>query len=169
MRSSLRCGRHGFRRSDLNKLLRGRMPEQVECDGGSECLVAVAEDGDDAGQGGEFSRRALGVAASDDDARVWVAAVGAADVGASGAVGLCGDGAGIDEDQVSASGQRIGLTGRGERGADGLGIGAGGSATEIFDVEGQGAAPLGVWLRERICLFKGKVARSGCKGEADRR
>ena len=166
----LRCGSRGLRRrADLNELRCLRRREQVEGDGGRECLVTVADDGGDAGQGGDLVGCALGVAAGDDDACVGVAAVDAADVGAGGAVGFRGDGACVDQDQIGASGQRVGEAGCCEGSTDGLGIGTGGSASEVFDMEGQGAAPLGQGLRERICCFKGKVARSGCKGGADRR
>ena len=62
--------------------------------------MAVADDGGDAGDGGQFFRSALGVAAGCDDAGCGVKAVGAADVGAGFAVGFGGDAAGVDDDHI---------------------------------------------------------------------
>ena len=67
---------------------------------GREGLVAVADDGGDTGDAGEFFRSALGIAAGDDDARVRVEAMRAADVGAGFAVGFGGDAAGVDDDHI---------------------------------------------------------------------
>ncbi len=149
------------------------MREQVERDGRCERLVAVAEDGGDAGEGGKLVGRTLGVAAGDDDARIGVAAMGAANVGARGAVCLCSDGAGVDEDEIGTGGQRIGLAGCGERGADGLCVGAGGAATEVFNMERHRAAlwaDAGPQAWETIaCCSKGKVARRPCKGSRNKR
>ena len=60
--------------------------------------MAVAYDGGDAFDGGEFLRGALGVTACDEDAGFRVEAMGAADVGAGFAVGFGGDRAGVDDD-----------------------------------------------------------------------
>lgn len=177
MRGSLRWGHHSsLHRGDLNERLR----EQAEGDGRREGFVAVAEDGGDAGQCGKFLRRALGVAAGDDDVGRRVATVDAADVGAGSAIGLGGDGAGVDEDDVGAGRQRIGLAGGGERGADGFRIGAGGAAAEIFNVKGHRAAPRGggrvaswaegpVPFRVKLCggsVKEGQTGRTGARLDA---
>ena len=73
---------------------------EVEGDVGDHRFVAVADDGVDFGQGGEFLRGALGVASGDDDAGGGVLAADAADPGAGLAVGLGGDAAGIYNDNM---------------------------------------------------------------------
>ena len=73
---------------------------EVEGEVGDERFVAVADDGVDFGQGGEFLRGALGVAAGDDDAGGGVLAADAADEGAGLAVGFGGDAAGIYNDNI---------------------------------------------------------------------
>lgn len=68
--------------------------------------------------------------------------MGAANKGSGGAVGLGGDAAGVDDDHISSGGAFFGKAGGTERVVDGFAIGAGGAATEMFDVEEQGHAPL---------------------------
>ena len=63
-------------------------------------LVAVADDGVDFGKSGEFLGGTLGITAGDDDARVRVLAVNAAEVCAGLAVGFGGDAAGIYNDNI---------------------------------------------------------------------
>ena len=67
-------------------------------------LVAVADDGVDCGEGGEFLGGALGVAAGDDDAGVGVLAADAAEVRAGLAVGFGGDAACIYNDNIGRRG-----------------------------------------------------------------
>jgi hypothetical protein len=57
--------------------------------------VAVANDGVDLGEGGEFLGRALGVATGNDDPCIWTLAADTADEGAGLAVGFGCDTAGI--------------------------------------------------------------------------
>ena len=137
----LRCDRCGLRPIDLDELWRGWRREQVECDGWRERLVAIADDGSDAGQSGKFVGRALGIATGDDDARAGIAAMGAADIGTSGAVGFGGDGAGVDEDEIGVRWQSVTVARHGESGANGLSIGTSGAASEVFNVKRHGAAP----------------------------
>ena len=125
--------------------------------------MAIADDGGDAGQGCEFVGCALGIAAGDDDACVGVAAVDTADIGAGGAVAFGSDGAGVDEDEVGEGMERVGVPRCGERGADGLGIGTGCAASEVFDMKGQGAAPLGEVCGKESASSRVKLRGVGVK------
>jgi len=107
----------------------------VKDDVRSEGFVAVADDGGDAGDCGQFVWGALGIATSDDDAGLGVEAVGTADEGAGGAVSLGGDAAGVDDDDFGFVGVRLVEAGGAQATADGFAIGAGGSASEVFHVE----------------------------------
>jgi hypothetical protein len=62
--------------------------------------MAVADDGGHSGQAGKGFRLALGITTSDDDGRVGVETMGAADEGARGAVGLGRYAAGVDDDYI---------------------------------------------------------------------
>ena len=99
-------------------------------------LVAVADHGGDAGQGGDFLRRSLGIAAGDDDAGLGIGSTDAADVGAGVAVGLGGDGAGVHHDHIGVpqvgGGERVQAV---EAGGDGVSVGLAGAASEIFHME----------------------------------
>ena len=83
------------------------MTGQVQNNLRRESLVAVAYDGGDAGDCGQFLRGALGIAAGDDDASFWIEAMGAADEGTRRTVGLGGDAAGVDYDDVGCIGIRL--------------------------------------------------------------
>lgn len=99
-------------------------------------FVTVADDGDDAGNGSEFFRGALGIAASGDDSRRGVETMGTADVSTGFAVGFGSDAAGVDDDHVGFRWLNLGgVRGTQQRG-DGFAVGTGGAAAEIFDVEG---------------------------------
>lgn len=76
----------------------------LKSDLGNESFVAVPDDGDDAGDRGEFFGSALGVTAGSDDASRRVETAGAADIGAGLAIGFGGDAAGIDDDHVGFGG-----------------------------------------------------------------
>jgi hypothetical protein len=102
---------------------------------GSEGLVAVAHDGCDAGQGGQLGRSALGVAASDDDAGLGIAAVCAADKGACGAVGFGGYAAGVDDDDLGIGGVLQRVAAGAQMSGDGFAIGTRGSAAEVMNVK----------------------------------
>lgn len=102
---------------------------------GGQGLVAVAENGGDAGERGQFLRGALGVAAGDDDAGQGVAAMGAADEGARGAVGLGGDAAGVDKNELGAVGDLKRMARGAEARGNGFAIGSGGAATEVLNVK----------------------------------
>ena len=109
---------------------------KAPCDLGSEGFVAVADDGGDTWDVGEFFRSALSVAAGGDDAGFGVEAVGAANVGAGFAVGLGGDAAGVDDDHIGFVRLAVFHSGVAEESSDGFAVGAGGATAEVFDVEG---------------------------------
>jgi hypothetical protein len=71
-------------------------------------LVAVANDGGDAIERGEFPGCALCVTAGDNDARLGIRPVRAADVCARLAVGLRGDAAGVDDDHFRLANRACG-------------------------------------------------------------
>ena len=98
--------------------------------------MAVADNGGDAWNVGEFFRSALGVATGGDDARFGVEAMGAADVGAGFAVGFGGDAAGVDDDHIGLVGLVVVRSGIAEESGDGFTVGAGGATAKVFDVEG---------------------------------
>jgi hypothetical protein len=96
-------------------------------------LVAVANDGEDAGQRRNFLGSALGVAAGDDDADARILTLGAADIGAGVPVRFGGDGAGVHHDDIGM----LGIDGRGGTEAfqlcgDGVAVRLTGATTEIF-------------------------------------
>jgi len=105
--------------------------------------VAIADNGGDAGECGEFLWSALGIAAGDDDAGFRIDAVGSADEGARGAIGLGGDGAGVYDDHVCAGRLLRGVPGGIQMAANGLAIGARGATAEIFNVKAGHAPSLG--------------------------
>lgn len=105
---------------------------------GREGLVAVADDGGNAGDCCQLLRRALGVTAGDEDARGGIAAACAADEGAGGAIGFRGDRAGVDDDHIGFSELACAASGGAEAFGDGFPVGAGGAAAEVLDVEGCG-------------------------------
>ncbi len=97
--------------------------------------MAVADDSVDFGEGGDFFRGALGVAAGDDDAGLGVLATDAAEVYASLAVGFRGDAAGVYNNDISGcrfAGGRESVVA--QVGGDGFAIGAAGAAAEVFNV-----------------------------------
>jgi hypothetical protein len=97
--------------------------------------MAVADDGKDSGQSGNFIRRALRIAAGDDDASLRIAPLDAANVSAGVAIGFRGDGAGVDNHHI---GRRRGtcrtdtesFQPRGNR----ISVGLAGAAAEVFHV-----------------------------------
>jgi hypothetical protein len=102
---------------------------------GDHRFVAVADDGVDFGEGGEFLGGALGVAAGNDDAGGRVLAANAAEVSAGLAVGFGGDAAGVYNYDISRgrgfSGRKTALA---QVGGYSLAIGAAGAAAEVFNV-----------------------------------
>ena len=99
------------------------------------CFVAVPNHGVDFREGGELLRRALGIAAGDDDACGRVLAADAAEPGAGLAVGFRSHAASIDNDNIC----RRRVLGRSKAamaqvGGNGLAIGAAGAAAEVFHV-----------------------------------
>jgi hypothetical protein len=97
-------------------------------------FVRVADYGGDAGQGGDFLGRALGVASGDDNSCQWVLALHTADGGAGVLIRRIRNGAGVQNYQV-------GLGGRGRRQAASFelscesgAIGLGGAASEVLYV-----------------------------------
>ena len=85
-------------------LPKDRCLTQLERNFGREGFVAVADDGGDARDGGEFFWGALGVATGGDDAGCGVEAMRAADVSAGFAVGFGSDAAGVDDDHIGFGG-----------------------------------------------------------------
>src|SRR5439155_7939482 len=73
-------------------------------------LLLIAEDTVDLGQRGVALRSNLGGTAGDDDRRLGMVSTGAADSLARLALGLGGDGAGVDNDRVGKAGRRCGMT-----------------------------------------------------------
>ena len=67
-------------------------------------FVGVADYGGDAGECGDFFGGALGVASGDDDFRVGITALYAADGGAGVLIGGVGDGAGVEDDEIGVGG-----------------------------------------------------------------
>ncbi len=70
---------------------------------GDRILVRIADHESHAGESRDFLGRALGVAAGDDDARLGLRAMDAADGLAKLVVGGGGDGAGVQDDEVGIS------------------------------------------------------------------
>ena len=66
--------------------------------------MAIADYGGDARNRGKFLGGPLGVAASGNNAGCRVEAMGAANVGASFAVGFGGDATGVDDDHIGFGG-----------------------------------------------------------------
>jgi len=110
-----------------------RATREMVHNAGGESLMAVADDGGDAGHGCQFLGRALRIAARDDDAGGRIAAMGAADEGAGRAIGLGGDAAGIDDDDIGSQG--LALAEGAQAGGDGLTVCARGAAAEVLDVK----------------------------------
>ena len=97
--------------------------------------MAVADHGVDAGQRGDLLRRPLRVAAGDQDARSGIFPAHAAQEGAGGAVGLCGDTAGIGDDHVGPGGaQSRAQAAMAQLRADDLAVGPAGTASEVLNV-----------------------------------
>lgn len=119
--------------------------EGADCFCGDAGFVAVAEDGVDAGEGSQCFRVSLGVAAGDEDAGGGLLAVGAPNEGARSALGLGGDGAGVDDEDWEVCGL-AGLRGsrsggqrgelRFELGGDGLAVCCAGAAAKVLDGDG---------------------------------
>ena len=74
--------------------------ERPEGYGGDLAFMAVADDGKNSGQSGNFIRRALRITPSDYDASLRVAALDAANVGTGVAIGFRGDRAGVDNHDI---------------------------------------------------------------------
>ena len=131
----------------------GAVGGQVEEDGGRKGLVAVADDGGHTGEGGEFRRGALRIAAGDDDLSRGVDAVGAADESAGCAVRFGGDAAGVDDDEVGGRGRLLREPGGAQMVADCLAIGACSAASEMFHVEsGHLTSLTAFWPRQERAL-----------------
>ena len=97
--------------------------------------MTVADDCGYAGDRRKLVRRALGIAAGDNDFCAGVAAVGAANGGPGLAVGFASDAAGVDDDEVGGGGTGFGKAAGAQVGADGFAVGASGSAAEVLDVK----------------------------------
>ena len=108
--------------------------------------MGVADHPFDAGQGGEFVRGALGVAAGHQDAGPGILAVHAADGLADVVVGGGGDGAGVEDDQVGggALGRGVQPLG-GEQRFQSRAIRLRGPAAEIVDKICPHNSIIGVW------------------------
>jgi len=108
---------------------------EAQNDLGHQGLVAVAHHGGDAGQARQFPWLALRIAAGDHDAGRRVEAVGAANEGARGPVGLRRYAAGVDDDDIGFRG----LPHRVPRGLQAvayrLAIGPRRPATEMFHIK----------------------------------
>jgi len=120
-----------------NKIGRRRCAKSVREEIGNPGFVGVADDVGDAGECGEFFRDALGVAAGDDDAGSGVVSMKFANSVAGLGVGRRSDCAGIKDDDVGgfgATGQRAATFQK--LSLDGCAVGLGGTAAELFDVEG---------------------------------
>jgi hypothetical protein len=97
--------------------------------------VAVADDGGHSGHCGQFIRGALSIAAGDDNPGLRIEAMRAADKGACGAVGFGGYAAGIHDHYIGGGGRSLDETGGAQTATDRFAIGAGGPASEMFDVK----------------------------------
>ena len=99
--------------------------------------MGVADDVSDAGEGGEFFRCALRVAAGDDNFGGGILVVDFADGVASLSVGGSGDGTGVEDYDFGGGGvSRRGKAEIAELAFEGGAVGMGGAATELVDVEG---------------------------------
>ena len=98
--------------------------------------MGVADDAADAGESGQFFWSTLGVAPGDDDAGGRACGVNFADSVAGLGVSGGRDGAGVEDDDVSALRGCRGAATIEELAFDGGAVGLGGSAAELFDVEG---------------------------------
>ena len=98
--------------------------------------MAVADDSSDTGERCQFLGGALGVAAGGNDPCSGIETVGTADEGASLAVSLGGDAAGIHDNHICFRRVAFGCSSRAQGGGYGFAIGAGGATAEILDVEG---------------------------------
>ena len=104
--------------------------------GGDLGFVGVADDIGDAGERGKFFGGALGVTASDNDARRGIGGVKLADGVASLRISGGGDGAGVEHDDIGRG--RVGGEGEAaiaELALDGRAVGLRGTAAELFDEE----------------------------------
>jgi hypothetical protein len=97
--------------------------------------VAVAHHGGHAGQGGQLIRRALGIAAGNDNPCFGIEPVGAADKRAGGAVSLGRYAASIDNHHVGRCWFEFAKPCCAQVAAHRLAIGAGGTAAKMFDVK----------------------------------
>jgi hypothetical protein len=97
--------------------------------------VAIAYHGGNTRNRSQFLRRALGVAAGDNDPRRGILAVGAANEGARGPVGLGGHAAGIHDDDIRNGRLLLGKACSAQPVAHRFAIGASGTATEVFHEE----------------------------------
>src|SRR6266567_3707430 len=100
--------------------------------------MAIADDGGNSGQAGEGFRFALGVATGNDDARIGVEAMGAANESARGTVGLGRYAAGVDDDHIGGCGLLLVQACHAQAVADCFSVGARGAATEVLDMEPTG-------------------------------
>jgi hypothetical protein len=106
---------------------------QSEDDLRREGLVAVADDGGHTGHARKLMRRALRVAAGDDDFGSGIFAMRAADERTSRAICLSRYAAGVDYDYVGCKGLALGKCT--QTAGDGLAVCARGTATEVLDVK----------------------------------
>ena len=97
--------------------------------------MAVADDGVDSGQSGDFLRRALGVAAGDQDACGWIFPMDSAQKGAGSAVRLRGHAAGVGNDHIGPvwTGSRA-QAALAQLGAYDFAVGPAGPASEVLNV-----------------------------------
>lgn len=97
--------------------------------------MAVADHGKHSRERDNFARRALRIAARHNDADVRIGALHAANVGTGIAIGFCGDGAGVDHNDIGSRGtiRRTGTEGFQSRG-NCISVGLAGTAAEVFYV-----------------------------------
>ena len=119
----------------IRKPRMGRAPSERRNIIGQLVFVRISNHQTDAGQRRDFFRRALRVAAGDQDLRLGVLPMDAADGGTRVLIGRCGDGAGIQDDDFGLGGSAGALQSpRQQLALDGGAIGLGRAASEVLDV-----------------------------------
>ena len=107
-------------------------------------LVGIADYEGDAGQGSDFFRGALGVAAGDDDAGCGICGMEFADGVAGLGVRGGGDGAGVEDHEVGGVGIRSnGVALIAQLALDGSAVCLRGATAELLDKEGAHPIPQG--------------------------
>src|SRR5450432_3895766 len=98
-------------------------------------FVGIAKDRGHSGESGDLGGGSLGVAAGDEDLGGGVAGVDAADGSTGGAVGVGGDGAGVEDDELGGFGRSWLEAAVRELVGDGGAVGLRRATTEILDVK----------------------------------